>query len=192
MLILAWNFSDCTLIVTRYLNQLRYEKREGKRSRHLARQSAYDAFHKRFSSFDEPLTSPDAAGDNKHRYSTLSTSGDEPDMDNERLLAHKPMSENETPISVPHFNPYEAYDKKAQKGEKEAIQGTLNRRGSGSSAATTATVVEVKISREASEIEVGPDGVPAGAIRPGSVSYAPSPSGGNRPSSAAIRSGIPF
>ena len=42
--------SDCALIVTRYVNQLRYEKRDVRRSRMMQRQSAYDAFHRRFSS----------------------------------------------------------------------------------------------------------------------------------------------
>jgi len=40
----------CALIVTRYVNQLRYEKRDVRRSRMIQRQSAYDAFHRRFAS----------------------------------------------------------------------------------------------------------------------------------------------
>lgn len=58
---------DCALIVTRYVNQLRYEKRDVRRSRMIQRQSAYDAFHRRFSS----ATSEGVAESNKEGQGLL-------------------------------------------------------------------------------------------------------------------------
>ena len=48
------NILDCALVVTRYVNQLRYEKRDARHSRVAARQSAYDAFHRRFTGVASP------------------------------------------------------------------------------------------------------------------------------------------
>jgi hypothetical protein len=44
---------DCALIVTRYVNQLRYEKKDARKSRIQDRRRAYDAFHRRFASGDD-------------------------------------------------------------------------------------------------------------------------------------------
>jgi len=40
----------CAIIVTRYVNQLRFEKQDVRSSRIMKRKSAYDAFHQRFTS----------------------------------------------------------------------------------------------------------------------------------------------
>ena len=45
--------TDCALVVTRYVNNLRYEKREKRQRRREHRQSAYDAYHKHMSSLAE-------------------------------------------------------------------------------------------------------------------------------------------
>ncbi|EJD02687.1 uncharacterized protein FOMMEDRAFT_140590 [Fomitiporia mediterranea MF3/22] len=85
----------CTIVVTRYANQVRYEKREGRESRIKQRQSAYDAFHARFSSVDgvSPMH-------NKH-YSALSRASSDLENDKEGLL--------NAPQVTP-FDPYAAYD----------------------------------------------------------------------------------
>ncbi|THH06040.1 hypothetical protein EW145_g4360, partial [Phellinidium pouzarii] len=89
----------CALVVTRYGNQLRYEKRDGRQSRMLQRQSAYDAFHSRLSGVVYEEAAIDAKYGGSNRYSAVSTLGGEDDKDH--LLAR----------SEPQmFNPYEAYD----------------------------------------------------------------------------------
>lgn len=84
-------------MVTRYVNQLRYEKRDIRRSRLEQRQSAYDAFHARFTSVD----GFDSPGPDGKRYSALSGSGEDLEMDKEGLLGAP---------QVTHFDPYSTYD----------------------------------------------------------------------------------
>ncbi|KAL5507573.1 hypothetical protein ACEPAH_7029 [Sanghuangporus vaninii] len=87
----------CTLVVTRYVNQLRYEKRDARQSRIMARQSAYDAFHRRFSSVDGLGVSE---AHSKH-YSALSSTTEDLEADKEGLL--------NVPRVEP-FDPYATYD----------------------------------------------------------------------------------
>ncbi|KAH8118968.1 hypothetical protein DFH11DRAFT_1562213 [Phellopilus nigrolimitatus] len=79
----------CALVVTRYVNQLRYEKRDVRRARAMQRQSAYDAFHRRFSSASGATMVDGAHGG--PAYAKLGV-----DEDTEK--------EGQTP-----FDPYEAY-----------------------------------------------------------------------------------
>lgn len=41
--------TDCTIVVTRYVNQLRSDKNNVRQSRMMRRQQAYDAYHRRVS-----------------------------------------------------------------------------------------------------------------------------------------------
>lgn len=110
-----YDMIDCAIVVTRFVNQLKYEKRDGRRSRIMQRQSAYDAFHARFGSFGGDGTSPHKSVDEDvegegglamdlkdKRYSAVSTSEDM-GMDKEGLLGERQVQQRA-------FDPYEAYD----------------------------------------------------------------------------------
>ena len=85
-------------MVTRYVNQLRYEKRDVRQSRMLHRQSAIEAYHKRFAShstYDSPLSS-----------GFRSPSGDVKDSDGDfegRGLLQSDLKE---------YDPYDAFEAK--------------------------------------------------------------------------------
>ena len=89
--------TDCTLVVTRYVNQLRYEKRDVRQSRIRARQSAFDAFHRRFSSGN----GLEVSETHEKHYSALSGTTEDLEADKEGLL--------NAPRVVP-FDPYAIYD----------------------------------------------------------------------------------
>lgn len=78
-----------TLIVTRYVNQLRYEKRDVRQSRMLHRQSAYDAYHQHFTN------TPTSAG----FKSPIGDAHSMDDLEERGLLQAEPKE----------FDPYEPY-----------------------------------------------------------------------------------
>ncbi len=83
---------DCTLVVTRYVNQLRYEKRDVRHSRLLQRQSAYDAYHQHFA------TTPTSAG----FKSPLGDAHSMDDLEERGLLQVEPKE----------FDPYDSFETK--------------------------------------------------------------------------------
>lgn len=85
---------DCTLIVTRYVNQLRYEKRGVRESRILKRQSAYDAYHQHLMG-GSAFNTPTSAG----FKSPLGEAHSMDDLEGRGLLQAEPKE----------FDPYDPY-----------------------------------------------------------------------------------
>ncbi|KAI5118874.1 hypothetical protein M0805_003549 [Coniferiporia weirii] len=175
----------CALVVTRYVNQLRYEKRDVRRSRMLQRQSAYDAFHARFENAGaagdlEDVMSSESKYVDGNRYSVVSGVGGEDDTDKEGLLPAQGRTQM--------FDPYEVYDVHAQRtptsarsvqGEGEEVRrgrsGNPNRSRSPGSASDTdsdvAPVPVVAVEMRPELIEMARLGV--GKLPPGAAAARP-------------------